>query len=288
MLTMKTIFHTVCLAVLAVSLTGCERPLSAESDEYHILLEAWGGADHAKNAAAVKEAAERDGFKNLALVSKQNITELYMGRYPSVKAAEKDLQRAQTYKAAQWGEFYPFARARPMLVINEDIGPPEWNLLNAHPRYVYTVVVMTYHNEDSYVGRRQRAVDACRKLREQGEPAYFHHGPKNSSVCVGLFKINGIRVRMVDAPGGGGKVEQRIPAPEVQAVIKRYPRIYENDTHVRVAVPSTKQRTDVDTQGVRPPEGGFGSLDEFYAPSYPIDIPRRPSVRDPFAGFGNS
>jgi len=288
MLTMKTIFHTVCLAVLAVSLTGCGPSLLSEGDEYHILLEAWGGASHAKNAALVKEAAERDGFKNLTLVHKQNTTELYMGKYPTPKAAEKDLKRAQTYKAAQWGEFYPFARARTMIVEREDIGPPEWNLMNAHPRYVYTVVVMTYHNEGQYVGRRQRAVDACRKLRELGEPAYFHHGPKNSSVCIGLFKINGVRARMVETEGGGGKVEQRAPAPEIQAVLKRYPRIYENDTHMKVAAPSTRKRTDVDLHGVKLPEGTPGSLDEFYAPSYAIEIPKRPSVRDPFAGIGNS
>jgi len=291
---MKMIFrigHAVCLAALAVALTGCGPSFSADSDEFRILLEAYNGPDHAKKAVSVKEVAERDGLMPLSIVSKQNMTELYMGRYLSTDAAEKDLKRAQAYKSTRWGDFRPFARARTVLIPGNDIGPPEWNLLNVHPRYVYTVVIMTFYDDakTGYFGRRQRAVDACRKLRNEGEQAYFHHGTTNSSVCIGLFKVNGVRSRMVDAPGGGGRVEQRSAGPEIQAIIKRFPKIYDNNTHRVVSVPTAKRPSDTNLQNARPAgEGQYGTMEKFYAPSYVIDIPRRPSVRDPFAGFGDS
>jgi len=289
MVTMKTIFRIGCLAVL---MTGCAPP-DAGNDEYRILLHTWNGPDHAKKAAAAKDAAERDGWTDLAMVGKQNATELYMGRYTSSETAEADLNRALTYTRRD-AQIFP--RARTILLPGKDIGPPEWNLLNVHPRYVYTVVIMSYHDDekDNYFGRRQRAVDACRKLRNEGEQAYFHHGPKHSVVCVGLFKVNSVRVRRVDAPGPGGtrsgKVEQRIPTPEVRAVLERYPKIYDNDTHVKMEVATAAKPEGVDLRSApRPGQGSsYGTMKTFYAQSYVISIPRRPSANDPFAGLGDS
>jgi len=288
--TTKTIFRTGCLAVLAAALTGCgPGPADSGGDEFRILLEAWTGADHADKAVSMKALIERDGFRDLTLVTKQNMTELYMGRYASAEATQKDLQKVRAYTNAQWDDVRPFDGARLILMQGRDVGPPEWNLLNVHPRYAYTVVIMIYHDEDRYIGRRQQAVDMCRKLREEGELAFFHHGPRNSSVCVGLFKINAVRVRQAPvhdprgalAPRGtvAGTQEKRVFMPEIQAVLQRYPRIYVNGDHEKLTVPTTEPL---------PGNPRTGSWKEFYAPSYVIDVPRRPSAGDPFAGVGDS
>jgi len=290
MATMRTIFHTGCLVMLAAALTGCGPRLADTDDEFRILLNAWNGPDHATTAANVKGVIERDGFKNLTIVAKQNMTELYMGRYVSVKAAEPDLKKAQAYRNVQWGDVRLFEGAKPILIPGKDIGPPEWNLLNVHPRYTYTVAVMIYHDDAGYIGRRQQAVNMCRKLREQGELAFFHHGPRNSSVCVGLFKVNAVRTRQVPVDAGAGTKEQRIHSLEIQATIQKYPRMYENGNHVKMTVPSTDPGpVNANASGVTVSGNQrLGSVKEMYAPSCVIDIPRRPSASDPFAGFGDS
>ncbi|MCL2701484.1 MAG: hypothetical protein FWE88_07295 [Phycisphaerae bacterium] len=295
MMTMKTIFHVGCLAVLVATLTGCGSGFTADGD-VRILLYTWDAedGDHAGHAARVKAIIERDKFKNLTIISKQNTTELYMGRYITIEAAEDDLKMAKAYKNTRWGDDRPFAFARTVLTPGKDVGPPEWNLMNVHTKYVYTVVVMTYHDQDKYVGRRQRAVEACRKLRSQGELAFFHHGASSSSVCVGLFKINGVRIRMApamasDTERGVPTIEKRYPSAEVQAVLKKYPAILANDRQMIITVPTAKKpNMDVSSVTLTGDADRLGSFEEFHAPSYVIEIPRRPSANDPFAGIGDS
>jgi len=85
------------------------------------------------------------------------------------------------------GEAHPFLTARAMPVPSADVGPPEWNLVNAKGYYTLHVGV-TYPTAElrDYKGA---AVEWVRVLRQDGYEAYYHHNPDSakSDICVGTF-----------------------------------------------------------------------------------------------------
>ena len=73
-------------------------------------------------------------------------------------------------------------------------------------------------------------------------------------------------------------------------MLHKYQTMQDNGAPLKMAVAS-KGRPEMDTGGmnVKMPDQGqrIGKLNEFYAPSYVIEIPKRPTAQDPFAGLGN-
>lgn len=99
---------------------------------------------------------------------------------------------------------------------------PEWQLVNA-PGY-WSLQVGVFYNTETMQQRRFAAEEYCRLLREEGEEAWFDHGPVNSSVCIGSFPREAIQSFTRKHPlTGVSEVSARIVDEKMLAVAKRFP-----------------------------------------------------------------
>ena len=199
--------RTILAGLLAAALLGCDsgRTLSwpgrgDEQGDWTILLcRLDDPMRHVDHASTYKQRLAEDlGWKGVFTINKGGHSEVYWGRYASPKHARADFKiaRAHTTRAGT----RPFAAARVVALPGRDIGPAKWNLKNV--KAPYTLLVATFQDdpERNYRGRRKFAVGYCRRLREGGYDAYFHHRPSLSLVTIGAF--GGDSIRVIDTPAG--------------------------------------------------------------------------------------
>ncbi|MDX1565257.1 MAG: hypothetical protein R3236_07625 [Phycisphaeraceae bacterium] len=97
----------------------------------------------------------------------------------------------------------------------------------------YTLQIAHYENPDNPAERRKRAEEYAQQLREQGEQAFYYHGPNMSLVTVGAFKDAVLRVGSVSRRGDGSK-RLTVPtpttrySPEVEELQAKYPHHLHN------------------------------------------------------------
>lgn len=160
--------------------------------EYTIVLLTVSGEGHARTMRRFEqETRRRTGWDDLTVAHKEGSSVLYWGTYRTLREAEEHLQKAKDFRSAEGRQ--PFPRAMIVPLPGEDPGPPEWNLLNADG--AYTVCVYQFHNEPQrgWYRRKEAAVEFCRKLRDEGHEAYYHHGPSTSSVTLGTFGEDAVK-----------------------------------------------------------------------------------------------
>lgn len=105
---------------------------------------------------------------------------------------------------------YPFAYAAPVPLDTTSTGPEEWDLLNTDAQYTLLVAVFT-----AVENRKDVAVELVRKLREEGDEAYYYHDATRSHVCVGAFKERDVMV----LPDG----KLRVLDPDYKRYKEKYP-----------------------------------------------------------------
>ena len=223
----------------------------AESgDQYTILLYAYGGPDHAARVSEYKaKTEEHAGWRGLWIVQKTGRSELYWGRYPAIKAAQKDLAKARAYRTPTGVAVY--ANAIILALPGKDIGPPEWNLRNATG--AYTVMVAEFYNlpESKYYTRKADAVAYCRRLRDNGFEAYYLHGTVKSLVTVGAFPDSSIRMIRE-----GDTIHPKILDARIEAILKHkqfeYLAVNGSKELVKMARLVDKTRVKVEAEYLRP------------------------------------
>jgi len=141
---------------------------------------------------------------NLVRVERKGDTaRLYYGRYRGVPdkridqfvpppKAREDMRLIRNLAS---GTARPFLFATIVEIPPPDVGPPEWDLRNAPG--VYTLQICYCIDKPGWPNRKEVAVAICKALREEGEEAWYWHGPKASVVTVGHFDESAI-VRMPD------------------------------------------------------------------------------------------
>ncbi len=172
-------------------------PGDKEDGGHTILLELVGGEDHvAKAKMHMALVVQETKWKDVFLVHKSGQSQICWGTYRSVSAAGKNLKKAKTFRASD-GRVV-FAGAIVIPVPGQKVGPPEWDLASATG--AHSLLVAAFHDVPAkkWVGRKKRAVDYCRTLREHGYQAYYYHGLGNSTVTIGAFPASSIK----DAPSG--------------------------------------------------------------------------------------
>lgn len=146
-------------------------------------------------AAQVRQSA---GFGDVWIEDQGNRTRVLVGRYrtPDDYAAAEDLN---LLRMTQIDDQMPFAAAElvPLGGQSPDESASPYDL----KQFVgmYSLQIGFY---DDAVGPefRKAAERAVQLLREQGEQAYFYHGPHRSLICLGLFtdndftEVDGVRV----------------------------------------------------------------------------------------------
>jgi len=284
----------VVLAAVAGTTGGCEtakispafspgRPRASDGG-YTILLYVLRSFDHVERIKKFKEQTEKDtGWKGMFIVHKADHSELYWGKYATYEAAAKDLKnKAKKYRTKLGVPAYAQAIVVPLP--GKDIGPPEWNLLNA--KGAYTVVVAVFYNIDElkyydpkskkykvetvgYYTRKIDAVEYCRQLRNRGEEAYFHHGPSQSTVTIGAFPDSA--VVMVQR---GAVKRPEIREPRIEAIVRKYKLLAVNGYSEKRSVINPKT----------------GKVELIEVKPYPVHIPgrKREKPSDAVDHIGNS
>ncbi len=199
---MRKAGYLMSVIALMVAMVGCggirtgsilsPPSVQDESGDYSILLRIVATEDHVDRVKRYRGRTEKDtGWENLFVLHHAGYSELYWGKYATPKTAERNLRKARAYRTRVGIE--AFAKARTAPIPGRDIGPPEWNLVNANG--AYTVVVAVFYDvpEQDYYHRKDHAIEYCRQLRQKGETAFYHHGVSVSTVTVGVFDESAVK-----------------------------------------------------------------------------------------------
>lgn len=99
---------------------------------------------------------------------------------------------------------------------------PEW-LLEKAPGY-YSLQIAVFYNTGEMRQRKFAAEEYCKLLREQGEEAYYDHGPVNSIVSVGAFPKEAIQTfQKADPLTGIIQVRSAMVDPKLLELQKKHP-----------------------------------------------------------------
>lgn len=195
------------------------------------------GPQRFEQAEALASALQRvDGIQArlVHVRSDEDGTSIYYGRYhrepgqPGETAQYRpdhlaDLERIRNLMLTVQGQpTWPFYLASMDLLPTYEPTNPEWNLANAEGYWAWHVAV--FYNTDTFRSRRSAAEEYCKMLRDQGEPAYYHHGPVRSSVYVGTYPEGAlVSVRQENPLSGQVTVTRRIVDPRLLDVQERFP-----------------------------------------------------------------
>jgi hypothetical protein len=191
-----------------------------------VLLERAASADHERiarqRAADIRRALGRPDVSTRPV---DGGTAIVLGSFAShdSPAALAALEYAKTLEV---NGRRPFARAFLVPPPFDDAGgTPRFNLRNAADNaarpVAYTLQVEQYDDEDRALRARvaeQRVIE----LRQQGEQAFYHHGPRFSIVTVGLF-----------GPGEWNPTF-REASPRIQQAQQRFPQMLLNGAPLRM------------------------------------------------------
>ncbi len=209
-------------------------PGDKEDGGYTILLKVVSGENHIAGAENLKGLTEQETkWKGIFVVHKSGQSQVCWGTYQSVSASQKNLKKAKAFRTSDGAAFFTGAMVIP--IPGKHIGPPEWDLTSAVGKH--TLLVAAFHDvpEKKYVGRRRFAVQYCRRLRENGYEAYYHHGLGSSTVTIGAFSSSSIQQ---DSSG-----EKRIVDPKIAGLIKDFPHLAVNGNAVARKVYDPRTRT---------------------------------------------
>ncbi len=217
------------------------------------------GMSHIEEAKLYKANTEKyAGWDNLFIVHKEDHSLLFWGRYARLDDAQPNLKKAKEYLTPAKIKVYAKAIVVP-LPGKEEVGPPEWNLDNTDPNYVYTVLVAEFHD---VLGYRDFAFQYCKYLRGEGRLAFYRHTATGSVVTIGLFKKAAITDTSKD-----GKTTRTINDPAITALFRQFPKLAVNGREDKVAVVDPKTNQVVIDPKTKLPR-------KIAAPSYLTVIPR--------------
>ncbi|MCC6681547.1 MAG: hypothetical protein IT445_11655 [Phycisphaeraceae bacterium] len=152
--------------------------------DWSIPLITFEGPDRFKQIEKARRQLLDHNLPDMWFEDYQNKATLYSGRF----ASPGDPQTQQTLDRIREIEIEgdkPYAKVKIIpLVGGHRVQLDPFDLQQFVGFFSLQVAVFT----ENYAGdRRAAAEQVTRDLRQKGEEAYFYHGPRNSSVCIGLF-----------------------------------------------------------------------------------------------------
>ena len=183
-------------AVAGSILGGCDQSNTTNSrlsdtlgdGQWAIVLDMLVGQGHDHYAQQrVRELSMQTGLTDFWSVNEGSRSMVYFGHYDSPKAAKarEDLTRVRDLIAA--GRIT--ASTANLMPVREPLsGEVDEHDLRAvrTPGAVYTLQV-GYYDEQFGPDFRQAAEQAVQAYRDDGDDAYFYHGPNRSLVTIGIF-----------------------------------------------------------------------------------------------------
>ncbi len=174
-----------------------KNPAPAKGAQYTIFCTRIEGDLHVERANRLKnELTYKSGMNGWHLVHEDRQSLLYYGSYSAFNDLndEKETIRAQTdlkrIKSLTSEGTRLFSGAIFVDLQSPDpVAPPEWNLLNA--KGAWSIQIGAYNDSPL---RKDAAVEAVREARKQGIEAYYYHGDAVSSVCIGAWPAEAVRI----------------------------------------------------------------------------------------------
>lgn len=176
---------------------------AAEEGGWCVLVGIFRGEKHEEEAAKALAEFRTTGMLAEAYVQKRGeATCILVGSYsgPEDPQAQAELTRVQ---AIEINGFTPYSASYLAPPPRADLkgSIPQYNLSQAPllfgKKAVQTLQVGVYGRED--INRpteadlkecRKAAEEAVVRLRQEGEQAFYYHGPRRSMVCVGVFDLS--------------------------------------------------------------------------------------------------
>jgi hypothetical protein len=209
-------------------------------------------------AAALAEdalnKARQAGLSDAYIEQRGPAVVLAVGRYADPSSAESLQRLAQVREVrVSGGRAYLGAFLAPPGDTMNVGTRPEYNLLAARDQFGararYSLQVAVYGREDlkrdpteaELKESRKAAEDAAAKLRQEGELAFYFHGPRRSMVCIGVFSDEDLASKSTpEAPA-------RSENPDLSALRQRFPHNLYNGAGVREknAMGQTKMQTSL-------------------------------------------
>lgn len=135
-----------------------------------------------------------------------------------IRQLSMDITDARSGRQTVW----PFQLATLSTLPGGRGSRPEW-LLDKAPGY-YSLQIAVFYNTGEMRQRKFAAEEYCKLLREQGEEAYYYHGPVNSIVCVGAFPKEAIQtIQKPDPLTGIVQARAVMTDPRLLDLQKKYP-----------------------------------------------------------------
>ncbi len=201
--------------------SGAPGKSGASREAWTILIEGFRGENREVRAQETLAGVRGDGALPEAFIEERgDTTVIAYGRYPGPddRRAQADLARIRSMR---FGEAAPYTEARLMPPQVEG-SLPELDLRNAKKAYgpdaIYTLQVGVYSREDrdrpsaSELSEfRRLAETAAVQLRNEGELAFYYHGPLRSMVTVGVFGPGDVDGKTGAESEKVGRVRERHP-----------------------------------------------------------------------------
>ena len=168
-------------------------PTPPAGAQYTIYCLAVPGTAHVPRSIQLRDQVARTtGMRDWYVVHGPEESTLYYGYYRSVDRQEdpKEATRARNDRE-KIDTMVDAAGARPFrnallvqLAAPDPDAPPQWDLKAAPPGNYWSIQIAAY---EGHPDRKKYAVDAVKGFRQNGVPAYYHHGESVSSVCIGAW-----------------------------------------------------------------------------------------------------
>ncbi len=164
---------------------------SANADDEPVTGQGWSiplasfeGPDRFKQIEKTRSELIEQNLPSLWFEDYQNKATIYCGRFASANDPQTQ-QILDRIRAIEINGEKPYAKAKIIpLVGGHRVQLDPFDLQQFVGFFSLQVAVYT----ENYPGdRRAQAEKVTRDLRQKGEDAYYYHGPRNSSVCIGLF-----------------------------------------------------------------------------------------------------
>jgi len=160
-----------------------------------IALATFTSARHAQMAQEIRDdIINASGLRDVRVDTNANRSILHYGRYasPTGDRLNQDLDRIQAIEIA--GR-QPFSRAFATIIDPSEEGSlPQFNLTRLWEMFpraerIYSLQIGFYDFDDAASEQRAReaAEELVARLRQEGQPAFYYHGPRMSVVTVGIF-----------------------------------------------------------------------------------------------------
>lgn len=174
----------------------------ASNSAWSIVLTSFRNEDQAAQAAAALQTIRAEaGLAEAYAEPRGEATVIAFGRYadPASRQAQTDLARVRAATMLSGGEprkvFASAFLAPPAEIKGANADYDLRNARRLNGKWaLYTLQMGVYSREDRKAPSpsdlaefRRTAEEAVAKLRREGEPAFYYHGPNRSMVTIGLF-----------------------------------------------------------------------------------------------------